>query len=98
MQRYEDDATLVTAAVTGQADIVATSASLVNQMGQKNPSRGFEPKFVITNFDLAIGVKQGEPRLLAKVNEWVAANLKNGKLNAIFKKYYGTDLPAEMRS
>ncbi len=98
MQRYEDDATLLTAAVTGQADIVATSASQVIQMGLKNPARGFEPKFVITNFDLAVGVKKGEPRLLAKVNEWITVNLKNGKLNAIFKKYYGFDLPAEMRS
>ncbi|MCW3475549.1 transporter substrate-binding domain-containing protein [Limobrevibacterium gyesilva] len=95
--RYDDDATLVTAAVTGQADIVATSASLVNQMGQKNPARGFEPKFVIRNFDLAVGIKKGEPRLVEKLNEWISVNLKNGNLNAIFKKYYGTDLPAEMR-
>ncbi len=98
MQRYEDDATLVTAAVTGQADIVATSASQVVQMGLKNPARGFEPKFQITKFDLAVGIKQGEPRMLAKVNEWITVNLKNGKLNTIFKKYYGTDLPADMRS
>lgn len=98
MQRYDDDATLVTAAVSGQADIVATSASLVGTMGQKNPARGFEPKFLIRNFDLAMGVRQGEPKLVAKLNEWIAANLKNGKLNEIFHKYYGTDLPADMRS
>jgi polar amino acid transport system substrate-binding protein len=95
--RYDDDATLLTAAVTGQADIVATSGSQVLQMGLKNPARGFETKFLIRNFDLAIGVKKGEPRLMEKVNDWVAVNLKNGKLNAIFKKYYDTDLPAEMR-
>ena len=57
-----------------------------------------EPKFLIRNFDLAIGVKKGEPKLLEKLNVWVTENLHNGKLNAIFKKYYGTDLPAEMRS
>jgi len=95
--RYDDDATLVTAAVTGQAVIVATSASLVNQMGIKNPARGFEPKFVIRNFDLAIGVKKGEPELLKKLDAWVTENLQNGKLNAIYKKYYNTDLPAGMR-
>lgn len=98
MQRYEDDATLMTAAVTGQADIVATSASQVRQMGLKNPARGFESKFTITNFDLAMGVKKGEPRLLARLNEWIGVNLKNGKLNAIFQKYYGIELPPEMRS
>jgi polar amino acid transport system substrate-binding protein len=98
MQRYEDDATLLTAAVTGQADIVATSASQVGQMGLKNPARGFEPKFEITKFDLAVGIKKGETKLVAKVNEWITVNLKNGKLNAIFKKWYGVELPPEMRS
>jgi polar amino acid transport system substrate-binding protein len=37
MQRYEDKAALLTAALTGQADIVATSASQVIQMGLKTP-------------------------------------------------------------
>jgi polar amino acid transport system substrate-binding protein len=94
--RYDDDATMVTAGATGQADIVATSVALVNQISAKSPQKPWEPKFVIRNFDLAVGIKQGEPRLLAKLNEWVAANLKNGKLNTIYKKYYGVDLPAAM--
>jgi polar amino acid transport system substrate-binding protein len=95
--RYDDDATMVTAGVSGQADIVATSVALVNQISAKNAARPFEPKFVIRNFDLAIGIKQGEPRLLAKLGEWVTANIKNGKLNAIYKKYYGVDLPPQFR-
>jgi len=94
--RYDDDATMVTAGATGQADMVATSVALVNAISSKNPQKPWEPKFVIRNFDLAIGIKQGEPRLLAKLNEWVAANLKNGKLSAIYKKYYGVALPASM--
>ncbi|MDF2997542.1 MAG: extracellular solute-binding protein family 3 [Xanthobacteraceae bacterium] len=96
--RYDDDATMVTAAVTGQADFVATSATIVNQIGVKNPARVFEPKVLITTFDLAIGVKKGEPKLMAKLNEWIAANLKNGKLNEIYKKYHGSDLPPNMRA
>ncbi len=64
-------------------------ADHLNQITAKNPPAPFEPKFVLRNFDLAIGVKKGEPRLLAKLNEWVAANLKNGKLNDIYKKYHG---------
>lgn len=97
LARYEDDATMVTAAVSGQADCVATSATIVSQIGVKAPSRPFEPKVTITNFDLAIGVKKGEPKLLEKLNTWVEQNLKNGKLNAIYKKFHGTELPAEMR-
>ncbi|WP_130304466.1 hypothetical protein [Advenella incenata] len=31
-----------------------------------------------------------------KMNELVRANLKNGKLNAIYKKYHQTDLPTDV--
>lgn len=95
--RYDDDATLVTAGATGQARLVATSVALVQAVAQKNPASGFVPKFVLDNFDLAIGVRKDEPRLLARLNEWVLANLNNGRLNDIYRKYYGADLPAAMR-
>jgi polar amino acid transport system substrate-binding protein len=94
--RYDDDATSVTACVTGQADIFATSATLINQIDKKKPAPGFEPKFTIATFDLAIGVKKGEPKLIEHLNEWISANLKNGKLNDIYKKFHGSPLPPEM--
>jgi polar amino acid transport system substrate-binding protein len=94
--RYDDDATSLTACTSGQADIFASSATIINQIGVKNPARAFEPKVSIRNLDIAMGVRQGEPRLVAKLNEWIAANLRNGTLNAIYKKYHGSDLPAAM--
>ncbi|EJJ28089.1 transporter substrate-binding domain-containing protein [Rhizobium sp. CF142] len=94
--RYDDDATMVTAAVSGQAKAIATSATLVKQVHDKNPTLAFEPKITIRVLNLAIGVRKNEPELLAKVNDWVAANLKNGKLNDIYQKYHGTPLPAEI--
>jgi polar amino acid transport system substrate-binding protein len=95
--RYDDDATLVTAGATGQADLLATSVALISAVAQKNPASGFAPDFVLDNFDIAVGFKKGEPRLVAKVNDWILANLKNRKLNDIYKKYYGVDLPASMQ-
>ena len=97
VQRYDDDATLVTAGATGQSQLIATSVALVDAVRQKNPASGFAPKFVLDNFDIAIGLKKGEPRLLAKLNDWVLANLQNGKLNTIYKTYYKVDLPAAMQ-
>jgi len=94
--RYDDDATLVTAAVSGQAEMVATSATIVGQIAKRNPNVDFKPKFVIRTFDLAIGVRKGEPELLGKLNEWVEANLKNGKLNEIYAKFHGASLPEKM--
>jgi len=95
--RFDDDATNVTAAVSGQVDCIGSSLPLIIAVGVKNPDRVFEPKIPLTIFDLAIGLKKGEQPLLDKLNAWVTENVKNGKLNAIYKKFHGVDLPPDMR-
>jgi ABC-type amino acid transport substrate-binding protein len=40
--------------------------------------------------------RKGEDKLMTAVNEWVHVNLRNGKLNEIYKRYNGTELPLEM--
>ena len=45
---------------------------------------------MLETFKLAIGVKQGETRLLQTVSDWVKTNLKNGKLNEIYKNITAT--------
>ena len=91
--RYEDDATEGQAFLSGQVDIFSTAEMIVPQLDKKNPARQVEIKFVLDNFKLCIGVKKDETRLLEEVNKWVAANLKNGRLNELNKKYFGSDLP-----
>jgi polar amino acid transport system substrate-binding protein len=91
--RYEDDATEAQAFLSGQVDIFSTAEMIVPQIDKKNPARQVEVKFVLDNFKLAIGVRKGEKRLLDEVNKWIVANIKNGRLNALNKKYFGDDLP-----
>lgn len=91
--RYEDDATEAQAFLSGQVDIFSTAEMIVPQIAKKNPARQVEIKFVLDNFKLCIGVRKGEERLLAEVNKWILANVKNGRLNALNKKYFGDDLP-----
>jgi polar amino acid transport system substrate-binding protein len=84
--RYEDDATL------------ALAVAQVVVINNKNPARELEPKITLQTFLLAVGVRKGDAELLAWVNNWVKANLKNGKLNAINKAYHGVDLsPAVLK-
>src|SRR5277367_1634172 len=80
--RYEDDATEAQAFLSGQVDIFSTAELLVGPIDKKNPARQVEVKFVLDSFKLAIGVKMDEKRLLEAVDQWIAANLKNGRLNA----------------
>ena len=91
--RYEDDATEAQAYLSGQVDIISTAELLVAPIGKRNPARPLEVKFVLDTFKLAVGVKKDETRLLAEVNKWVAAKLKDGTLSAIYKKHHGNDLP-----
>jgi polar amino acid transport system substrate-binding protein len=91
--RYEDDATEAQAFLSGQVDIFSTAELLVAPIDKKNPARQVEVKFVLDTFKLAVGVKKDEARLLAEVNKWIETNLKNGKLDAIYKKYHGNGLP-----
>ena len=91
--RYEDDATEAQAFLSGQVDIFSTAEMIVPQIDKKNPARQVEIKFVLDNFKLAVGIKKDEKRLLEEVNKWILANLKNCKLDAIYKKYHGNGLP-----
>lgn len=93
--RYDDDATAVTAAVSGQATYLGLGDPQMRTINQRAGGKPFEAKLVIKQFPIAMGVKKGETALQAKLNEWIAVNAKNGKLNAIYKKYHEIDVPAE---
>lgn len=89
MVRYDDDATLVTATVSGQADIIATSPAIVNTVLAKAPQKDLAIKFVMQTVPLGIGLRKNEPELKAWLNDWIKRNTDNGKLGAIYKKYHG---------
>ncbi len=55
--------------------------------------RQLELKFSQKDFDLGIALNKEQPKLKEWINNWVVTNQKNGKLNAIYKKYHGRDLP-----
>ncbi|MFQ6186476.1 hypothetical protein ACLMJV_31905 [Sinorhizobium meliloti] len=50
----------------------------------------------LTAFPMGIGLRKGNDELRAWTDDWVSTNLKNRKLNDIYKKYFKQDLPKEM--
>jgi polar amino acid transport system substrate-binding protein len=94
--RFDDDATSITAIVSNQADIFATAPSLLKVINEKNPAKQMEVKFTMKVNMLAVGLRKGEPKLKEKIDGWIRVNLRNGKLNAIYKKFHGADLPEEV--
>jgi polar amino acid transport system substrate-binding protein len=93
--RFDDDATAVTAAVSGQATYLGLGDPQMRTINQRVGGKPFEAKLVIKQFPIAMGVKKGETALMAKLNDWISTNAKSGKLNAIYKRYHEVDVPAE---
>lgn len=94
--RFEDDATSITALLSGQASYYVTAPALLTTVNKKNPAAELEPKIVLKTNVTGIGIKKGETALQEKLNQWVDASLKDASLNAMYKGYFGIDLPTEV--
>lgn len=94
--RYEDEATATTAVATGQQELFAAALSTAQALAQQNPGLDMEVKLEMAAYPMAIGLRKNDDALKAYLDEWVGTNLHNGKLNAIYEKYFGQSLPADM--
>ena len=56
--RFDDDATSITAVVSGQADIFATAPALLRTINDKAPAKQMESKFVMRLNMLGIGLQE----------------------------------------
>ena len=94
--RYDDNATATNAVVSGQQSVYIVAPSLLVPVNEANPSNKIEPRLVLKNFPLGIGLHKNEPELKAWLDQWVDANLQNGKLGEIYQTYHGQSLPSDM--
>jgi polar amino acid transport system substrate-binding protein len=94
--RFDDESTTMTAVLSGQVDFVAQSTTLNEAVNRKNPSKQLETKVVLRNSLHGMAMRKSDEKLKAWVDQWVKTNMENGKLEAIFKKHQGIDLPAEV--
>lgn len=91
--RFEDDATAITAMLSGQAQAYVTAPALITSIKEKNPSLHMEPRIVLRTNLTGIGLRKGEDALRAQLDEWVAARLKDRFLPDLYKKAFDLDLP-----
>lgn len=96
--RFDDEATNMTAFASGQVDIVVQEPAVIKRVAEQNPKRGIEQKFTIAEFDVGIGLRKNDAELEGYLNGWVRANLANGKLNEIYRRFHGVDLPQSILS
>lgn len=94
IKRYEDNNGTISAFLSGQVQLVATGNVVAAAILAKNPPKRPEVKFLIKDSPCYVGLNKGEPALLAAVNDAVAKAKKDGRLDAIAKKWLGAPLPA----
>lgn len=94
--RFEDESTNMTALTSGQVDIVVQEPATFSAVAAKAPQRQLEPKFIFTQFPVGIGLRKNDAALKDYLDQWVNKRMVDGRLNAIYRKFHGTDLPAEL--
>lgn len=93
--RFEDDATLITAVVSGQLDLVSTQTAVLAAMNEKRSTK-LDVKFVQQELNLGMALPKGEPALQGWLNEWIRSAFNDGSLNTMFKKFHNRDLPRDL--
>ena len=67
--RFDDEATTMTAVISGQLDVVAQAATLVQLINQRDTAKQLEPKLLLQNSLFGIGLRKGDARLKAWVDQ-----------------------------
>lgn len=96
IKRFEDNNGTISAFLSGQVQLVATGNVVAAAILAKHPPKLPEPKFLIKNSPCFVGLNKNEPRLLAKVNEILAAAKKDGALSNVSQKWLGMPLPTNL--
>ncbi|MBS1209991.1 MAG: amino acid transporter [Proteobacteria bacterium] len=93
---YPEHDKLKTGYLAGEFQIISAPQSVIDDINKLKPRHPLVVQFTQTEFDVAIGIPAGEKGLRNWVNHWVSENLGNGRLNEIYRKYHGHNLPSEL--
>ena len=75
--------------------LIATGSVVAATLAQKNPGK-VEKKFVIRDSPAHIGVRRGEPDVVAWLNVFIYYHRKpGGELDALARKWFGEPLPID---
>ncbi len=93
IKRYEDNATTISAFLSGQAQLVAFGNIVAAALLEKNPARRPEQKLLLLNSPVCAAVLKGEARLLEKVNAAIAQAKKDGTLAEMSRRWLKQPFP-----
>jgi polar amino acid transport system substrate-binding protein len=96
VQRYEDNNSTIAAFMSGQAELFASGTPVAAALTQRNPKLDLALKVVLANSPCYVGVRKGQPQLLARIDEIIREAKRSGQLDEMSKRWMGApagDLP-----
>lgn len=93
IKRYEDNASTISAFLSGQAQLIAVGNIVAAAMIERKPARLPEQKLLLLNSPVRSAVLKGETPLLEKTNAAIAALKRDGTLAAMSLKWLKQPLP-----
>src|SRR3546814_6279687 len=73
-------------------DAAGTSSVIAAERQKRYPDK-FQSKYVINEQVMGVTMQYKSPELLSAVNDFIKANIANGKLDTSFQKWLQTPLP-----
>lgn len=95
LRRFDDDASALQAMLVGQIDAAGTSSVIAANTQKRFPGK-YKVQYIINEQAMGITVQKNRPELLQALNEFIALNIANGTLNALFEKRISMPLPTSV--
>jgi polar amino acid transport system substrate-binding protein len=95
IQRYNDYDGVISAVLSGQAQLMVIGNDVGASVIAKHPAIEPEEKFQLLSSPSCLAINKNEPRLLQKLNETIAMMRKDGSLNALSQKWLLQPLPSD---
>lgn len=98
VQRFEDNATTISAFLSGQVDYVATGNVVAAEIAERNSDRAPSLVYQLKDSPCYVGMNKNEPALMEEVNRLIAQGLEDGTLNEMSQRWFSADLPENFGS
>ncbi|PKG48691.1 amino acid ABC transporter substrate-binding protein [Halomonas sp. MES3-P3E] len=98
VQRFEDNATTISAFLSGQVDYVATGNVVAAEIAERNSDRAPSLIYQLKDSPCYVGMNKNEPALMEEVNRLIAQGLEDGTLNELSQRWFSADLPENFGS
>ena len=89
IMRFDDDASVQQALLTGQADMLGGGILVPATLNRMAPGREYEGKIVLNELFMSMAVRKGNADLLQFLNTFIFLVKQSGELDALTQKHLG---------